>query len=252
MPKVSIIVPCYNRIKYTKEAIQSIFDQTFTDWELIIINDFSEENFDNVINEYKKDPRVHYIKNERNLGIPTTRNLGLRIAKGEYIAPLDNDDIWLDKNKLEEQVRFLDQNKEYALISTQMKYINSEGKIVGNPRCYKTTDFEIKKNLLLRNQFIQSGILFRKDVALEVGGYNEKYNVWEDYDLWLRMGKHHRMANLNKYSTGYRIHPGSISQKKKLSNMILLLNIIKNYKRDYPNYIVALIKGYLRITLSLI
>ena len=104
-PVVSVVIPTFNRQAFIGEAIESVQKQTFSDWEMLIVDDASTDNTESIVKEYvQKDPRIKYYKNEKNLGIAKTRNKCLELSQGKYIAPLDSDDIWLDENKIRDQV----------------------------------------------------------------------------------------------------------------------------------------------------
>ena len=106
-PLVSIIMPAYNGAKWIQKAILSVLAQSYTDFEFIIINDGSSDNTEEIITASTKyDKRIRYIKNEHNLGVQKTRNIALSIALGEYIAEIDQDDEWIDKDKLKKQIKF--------------------------------------------------------------------------------------------------------------------------------------------------
>ena len=252
MPKVSIITPTYNRASLIPDAIKSVLKQSYKDWELIIIDDGSTDNTKEVVRPYLTDSRITYLKNESNLGISKNRNKGISLSKGEYVAMIDSDDIWLDSEKLSKQVAFLDDNTEFGIVGTQITAIDKDGKILKPFPAYEVEDKNIRQKILLRNQFAQSSILIRRSVLNKSGTYNEDYRVWEDFDLWTRIGMTSKFANLKDYSTGYRIHEGSISNEKKLQSAKFLLSLIRKNKGNYPNYFLAILKCYLRIFLALI
>ena len=130
-PRISIILPTYNGAKYIRKAIESVISQNFFDWELMIINDGSTDNTEEIIEEYKsKDNRIVYIKNDSNLGIQKTFNKGLGEAKREYVARIDDDDEWIDKDKLTNQVEFLDNNQDYVLVGTGVIIVDVSDKEV--------------------------------------------------------------------------------------------------------------------------
>lgn len=243
----------YNRAGYLPQAIDSVLAQTFHDFELIILDDASTDNTEEVVSSYaSKDQRIRYIKHPSNLGLAKNRNAGLSEARGAYIAILDSDDLWNDPSKLSNQYSFLDQNLHCAVIGTFAEVIDDAGTVKGT-YLFETTDAQIRKKMLLRDQIINSSALFRKDAAVEAGGYDNDLAPAEDYDLYLRIGKKHTFANLPECMTRYRIHSANTSshgRKKKIEHAKLHLHIIKKYKDDYPNYFPALIKGYLRVIKS--
>ena len=246
-PKISVIICTYNRAHYIVQAIESVLRQDFTDLEIIIIDDASNDNTGEIVKKYSnQDPRIKYFLNEHNLGIAKNRNKGVRLARGQYIAMLDSDDYWIGKDKLQKQFAFLEAWPEVGLIGTDISRVDENSLELGKDY-FETVDSAIRKKILLRNQFAQSSILFRKDVFNNVGGYDESFSVAEDYDLWLRMGKISKLANLKETATAYRLHIGSIS-KNRIKEMILMTDkiIVKN-KECYPNYFLAKIKSVLRL-----
>lgn len=249
MSKISIAIVTYNRAPYICAAIASVVCQTNSDWELIIVDDASTDNtklkIDNCV---KGDQRVKYIKNYKNLGISESRNVALQAASGKYMAILDSDDIWADNTKLQKQYDFLEKNEEYVLVGGAVIEINETGHETNR---YKnpTTDVSIRKGILLRNPFINSSVMYKRDEALKCGGY-EKYTVGEDYDLFLKLGQKGKLFNLSDYLVKYRKHDSGITWSKRVLAAQDHLNIISKFKHVYPNYFLALIKGYMRLLLT--
>jgi len=248
---VSIILPTYNGGKYIKRAIESVMSQTFLEWELLIIDDGSTDNTKDIVNEYiNKDKRIIYIKNENNLGIQKTLNKGMRESKGEYIARIDDDDQWIDKNKLKKQVEFLNDNNKCVLVGTGVIVVNEKDEELFR-YLLPETDKEIRNKILSKNCFVHSSVLFRKDTALKLNGYSEMGEVRhiEDYDLWLKLGIEGEFANLPIYSVKFTQREGSISSVNKIEQFNKNIKLIKNYKNKYPNYLGAFIRSYLRLVI---
>ena len=127
MPKVSIVLPTYNGEKYIRESIDSILNQTFTDWELIIVNDCSTDNTVNIIQEYaEKDKRIKIINNKKNEKLPNSLNIGFREAIGEYLTWTSDDNVYLNR-AIEEMVKFLEENLEYQMVCARMDFIDKNG-----------------------------------------------------------------------------------------------------------------------------
>ena len=251
-PKVSVITVTYNRQDFIREAIESVLTQSFTDWELLIIDDASTDQTQSIANEYiAKDARIKYYKNDKNLGIARTRNRGLELARGEYIAPLDSDDVWLDKNKLQKQVEFLDINQDYALLGGGIMHIDAKSKNIKKV-LYPVYDSMIRNIILQFNPFPQSSLLYRKKAALECGGYSESYQISDDYDLWLKMGLKYKFTNIPQVLTGYRIHTSNITHTKRLTIARETLEIVKLYAPHYNRAYLGILKAYIRIILSYI
>jgi glycosyltransferase involved in cell wall biosynthesis len=234
-PKVSINMATYNRGQYLSEAIDSVLNQDFTDWELIIVDDGSTDNTQEVILPYLRDERIKYFKNEKNLGICLTRNRALEKSAGEYIAVLDSDDVWLAKDKLSQQVDFLDFNYDYVLVGTGVVVIDEKGKEIKRYLNPEAT-VPIKNSLLAKNSFAHSSVLYRRETAIKLGAYPLNLNGIEDYDLWLRLGSKYKLHNLPLYHLGYRKHAGNISQTDRIRLMTSNLDLVKKYQKYYPNF----------------
>jgi glycosyltransferase involved in cell wall biosynthesis len=251
-PKVSIIIATYNREAFVIEAIESVKKQTYADWEMVIIDDASTDGTEKVIKTYiDKDTRIHYFKNKQNLGISKTRNRGIDLAKGEYLATLDSDDIWLDEDKLKKQVEFLDINKDYALIGGGIMYIDTHSRHI-RKMLYPIYDSIIRNIMLQYNPFPHSTVLMRKTAVVSVGKYDEAMKACEDYDLWMRLGAKYKFTNIPKVLAGYRVHGGNISRNKKLSMAATVLELVKKYKKYYKRPTIGMIKAYLRLILAYI
>lgn len=194
-PKISVLMPVYNAEKFLREAIDSILNQTFRDFEFLIINDASTDNSKKFILSYK-DPRIKYFENNKNLGVARTLNRGLRLAKGEYIARMDADDICFpDRLKLQYDKIITDKN--LVIISSHFDWINEKGNYNSTYRLASSPE-EIFYELQFRNCLGHPTIIFdRKIIVKEFGGYDEKYEA-EDYDLWLRVSQKYKIMKLNK------------------------------------------------------
>lgn len=247
-PLVSVIMITYNHAGFLPEAIESVISQTYNNWELLILDDASTDDTERVTSSFvARDSRIKYLPASQNLGITKNRNRGLAMAQGECVAILDSDDFWCDTAKLEKQVSYLRSHPEKILVGTQVKVINGDKGHTDN-FLYKTLDADIRKKILLRNQFTHSSIVFRMKPNLR---YDESIQIWEDYELILRLGIQGKLANLPEIMTTYRKHTGNISKEKKLYGAQVHLAIIKKYKDSYPNFLLGLLKGYLRWLLAL-
>jgi glycosyltransferase involved in cell wall biosynthesis len=249
-PKVSVITITHNREAFIREAIDSVLAQSFTDWELLIIDDASTDGTEGIVRGYMaKDERIKYFKNETNQGIAKTRNRGLKLAHGRYIAPLDSDDIWLDVNKLQKQVEFLDINKDYCMLGGGIMHIDQQSHHLKKV-LYPVYDSLIRKIILQFNPFPQSTLLYRKDLALACGGYSTHYAVCDDYDLWLKMGLKAKFTNIPQVLAGYRVHGGNITKTKRLTTCKEILDIVWNYRKSYGRAWLGLAKAYLRLLMA--
>jgi glycosyltransferase involved in cell wall biosynthesis len=220
-PLVSVVIPVYNSEKYLQQAIDSILNQTYTNLELILINDVSTDKSKEICLS-NKDPRVFYYENEKNLGIALTRNAGFSKTKGKYIAILDNDDISLPE-RIEKQVDFLENNPDYGMCGTFYSVIDGEGKLVFKVEL-PTDAKDIHTFLLLQNCFSHSTTMYRSDLAKELP-YLVKYDAISEYYLWLQMSQRSKLANLPVNLGLYRIHGKNFSVKKMDTMVSLLKNL---------------------------
>lgn len=207
---VSIIMPAYNCEKYIEDAINSVIAQTYNSWELIVIDDGSKDNTVRIIEELSnKDYPIRFYKNEKNLGVSETRNKGIALADGEWIAFLDSDDMWED-SKLEKQVAF--SNKKGAeFVFTGSSFINESGDSYKG--ILKVPERVNYKKLRTHNVISCSSVLIKKKFFKDIR--MEKDDMHEDYAVWLRVLKTGVCAyGINEPLLVYRISPNSKSGKK--------------------------------------
>ena len=214
-PKVSVLMPVYNAEKFLKEAIDSVLNQTFKDFELIIIDDCSKDNSWKIINSYK-DKRIRAYRNEKNLGRPKTRNKLLSlISSQDYFLWFDSDDVIL-KDLLKDKVEYLDKNKDLSGLGSSIDYVEEDLNFIKR-RVYPRYNQDIKKSFLLFSPLSQGGLMLKNRLKYEK--YDEKYLVCQDYELWSRLiNKDHKFENLKKSYYLYRQQKGQGKQKNlKLS-----------------------------------
>lgn len=215
-PLVSIIMGVYNCESTLQEAVNCLFRQTYTNWELIICDDASTDStYSIALNLKESDIRIQLIKNENNLTLAPTLNRCISIAKGVYIARMDGDDL-CENDRLEKEIAFLEHNPQYAMVSCQMNLFDKGG-------IYRTISHKSEpsaKDLVFRSQFCHAGCVIRKDVLETLEGYNidKKTQRVEDYDLWLRM-----------YALGYKGY--------NLQEPLYLMRDDRNamYRRNFRN-----------------
>ena len=207
MPRVSVIMPAYNVEKYIGEAIESILNQTFKDFEFIIINDGSTDNTANIIKQYaKKDKRIKFIDNKDNRGFIARLNDCLNIAKGEYIAKMDSDDISLP-TRLEKQVEFLDKHPDYGMVGCWLKAFQSDSFTRYYPSEVRITDFLFgcKTTIFLARRSIIEQHHLR---------FDKNYFAAEDMEFYSRFARYAKIHNLQEVLYLYRIHDQSVSVAK--------------------------------------
>jgi L-malate glycosyltransferase len=208
-PKVSVIMPAYNAERYIREAIESILNQTFSDFELIVINDGSTDGTLECIRSFP-DPRIKIISNSKNLGIIRSRNIGLQAAKGEYIAKMDADDISLN-TRLQRQVNYLDQHPEVAVLACKLAVMDESGELINvwPEDYYISSNQQISKTLPKTNCIGQPTVMMRAQVAKAIG-YNKNYKYNEDWGMWLdALSEGYVISKLNEVLVHYRVHAKS-------------------------------------------
>ncbi len=252
MPQLSILLPIYRKAVYLPEALESVISQSFQNWELIIIIDppISQKTKEIILNYFKKDKRIKILENQEKLGFPKSLNKGLKIARGKYIARIDDDDIWADKDKLQKQIEFLENNREYFLVGSGAIAIDEASQEIYRFLCPKE-DGEIRQYILFRNPFVHSSVIFYKDIALKLKGYDEKVPGVCDYDLWLKIGKIGKFYNLSEYLVKFRIpsiyRDYEKVRRQRISRTLEKIKVIKRYKNDYPHFCEAIFKDYLKL-----
>ena len=231
-------MPVYNNEKYIIEAIESILNQTHKNFEFIIIDDCSTDDSWKVIQRYtKKDKRIKAVKNEKNLKIVKTRNRGFKLSNknSKYFAIFDSDDISMS-NRLEEEVRFLEKNKDFGIVGSHTLIINENSKIIGR-REYPTNPNKIKKEILLRSPFAQPSVMIKRSVIETVGGYksDKKFDRPRDYDLWVRIFDEFKIINLDAYLIKYRISPtqGKMTHLKETIKSTIQIQKKWLFKKKY-------------------
>jgi glycosyltransferase involved in cell wall biosynthesis len=238
-PLVSIIIPVYNREKYIKRALDSVFLQTFNDFEIIIVDDGSTDNTKAIISTYLKDERVHYIF-QKNQGVSSALNNGIGLSKGKYISLLHSDDFWIDKEKLKKQINFLEKHQDFSLVGGGIIRIK-ENEEKQHKILYVENDKDIRESMLFSCLFASSAVVFTKKSYLLSVGFNKELEVCEDWDLWLRLGKLGKMYNFQDYFVHYQESEKSLSNSYYRKSLKYNLRITKEYRRDYPHFRKAII-----------
>ncbi len=233
-PKISVLMASYNEGKYLKEAIDSILNQTFKDFELIIINDGSSDNTSEILSIYA-DERIKIISNEVNIGLIGSLNKGLKECRGEFIARFDADDI-SEPTRLEEQLMFLEDNQNYCLVGSGVRLINSQGDLLAI-RIESNNYYVLQWKMLINNPFIHPTWFFRRKLLKEMTGYlSEPENEYvEDYDFLVRLSKICKATNIKKPLLRYRIHGEQVSQTKREEQRGNYLRISLSNIKDYVN-----------------
>lgn len=239
-PLVSVTICTYNRADMLSEAVYSALKQTYSNIEIIIVDDASTDNTEEIVKKLQaEDSRIKYFKNEKNLNIAGTRNETIKNSKGKYVAILDSDDYWTDEYKLTKQIAFLEKNTDYALIGSNAIQIDKDDNMVGKIENIADNK-SIKENLLVRNEFVHSTVLYKKEIIEEFGLFNKNNSPFEDYDLILKIGRKYKLANMQEKTTAYRVHLGGESKKINLKKKFVFGLILFKNILFYPNILKAI------------
>ena len=238
MPKVSILISTYNRFDLAKRALKSVLQQDYRNFEVLIIDDYSEANVQEKLHQLESD-QVKVILKGRNLGCANSLNTGLDKAEGKYIAILEDDDVWTSKQKLRRQVEFLETHPDYILVGAAGVHVDETGRTI-HDKDLPTTDKEIRDIILLRNIFFHSGVLFHKTKDR----YDETLGTEaQDLDFILKLGKKGKIAILPEKMVAYdAAYYGDIcyrSLKRRNSLLGKTLDVISRYQKDYPHFTKA-------------
>ncbi len=230
----------YNRPQFISRAIESVVRQDFQAWELIVVNDGVNPRTDAVIEEWQaRDERIRYFRRGRPGNIADATNFGLSAAQGDYIAILDDDDYWASPDKLLRQLRFLEEHPEYAGCGGGVVVIDETGK--EKLRYLKPqSDGQIRARALLANPIAHSTSLYRRAAAQQLGGYDTALAGFQDWDLWLKMGRVGKLYNFPEYLTYYCLWSGGGSFQQHARNTRCALRIVCRHRSSYPHFAAAL------------
>ena len=229
-PKISVIMSVFNAQTYLKEALDSILNQTFSDFEFLLIDDCSTDKSSEILEAYaKKDDRIGLIKNGSNQGLTKNLNTLINIACGEYIARMDADDI-SQAERFKKQVEFLDNNPNIDIVGTFSEDISEDGKILGTRKVPVTND-EIIKLLPTLNPLSHPTVMYRRESIEKLDGYDEKYRTSQDYLLWFEAAGHGMMFyNIPEFLFKYRMNDKYTARKSFQYRMNEFRIKIRGYK----------------------
>lgn len=205
-PCVSVIVTTYKRAKLLAETLNSILAQTFIDFELIVVDNMSEDGTQEYVTG-THDSRIRYFRNPNKGVIATNRNFGIRHSQGKYIAFCDDDDLWLPE-KLGLQVNLMEQHADVAMCYTQAESFIGN-KVLAERMNRRSVSHHHFLQLLRGNYFPNSSVLIRRSIFQEVGMLNEDPLLREDYEMWLRIARNHRLMGIETSLIRYRVHPSN-------------------------------------------
>lgn len=236
-PLVSVVIPAYNMARFLPQAVQSVLDQTYRNFEIHVIDDGSTDDTAKVMEAFANNPQVHY-HYQTNRGESGARNTGLRVSKGEFVAFCDADDLW-EPNKLEVQVPCFQGKPELGVVYTNTQHVD----INNNPvETYRTTrhNGKITAKLLLQNFVTGATSMIRKKCFDAVGFYDESLKVSQDYDMWLRLSTVCEFFYLDEITYRYRQWPGQVSNaKNELRFFSDSIRVRERFIKDHPGVVDA-------------
>ncbi len=255
-PLVSVLLPVYNQENTILPALKSVLAQQYQNLETLILDDASSDRSEFAVRTFLRSlpldraQTIRYLKNKTNLRLQKNLNRGLTEARGELIARIDGDDLWIDPEKLTLQVSFLIQHPNYALVGGGAR----ERKKYGSPVDYlqPETDAAIRKHMLIQNPFWHGSVVFRKD-ALPSLAYNEAYTRTEDHELWMRIGMRWKLYNFPRifisrddfHDPEHFFFHGK--RTTELRGAREHLRLIHTYRTAYPNALLAVLKVFSRV-----
>ncbi len=236
-PRVSVVIGAYNCENFIQDTIKSVISQTFTDWELIIVDDGSDDDTCAKI-ESIDDDRTRLIRLDKNSGRPAvSRNVGIRASVGEFIAFLDHDDLW-NAQKLEKQVELMDRQGDVFLVYTKC-FVQQGGEVLAVSPINPKSGYIFKELFLAYNMFPCSTVMIRNRRTPDAYLFNEEKKLMaiEDYDLWLRIAYKHKVAFVDEPLATYRLHANNTS-KGAFPFFKRIYIIIRKYSGMVPKYVL--------------
>lgn len=255
MPKVSVVVAAYNHEKYIRALLESILNQTFKDYELVIIDDGSTDSTADIIEEVAKQypEKIRFVR-QQNRGLVKTINTAFKMCKGKYIAPVGSDDVWLP-NKLQEQIEKFNEDPEFSLVYTDINVINEDGKVLYrfnrfvNPYWGRITDRLFVSNFI-------SGIvpMYKKDLFEKYGYWDEKYAIACDYEFSLRVSPYIKVGYISKVLALYRTHKHNSSTLSVEKTVFENLSVLEDFLASHPELIkkTTVLRAYSNLHLRLV
>lgn len=234
VPLVTILLPVYNAERYVAQSLESILRQTFTDFELLVINDGSTDRSEEIIKRFK-DSRIRFCS-QINKGISATLNYGIALSKGKYIRRHDADDI-STPNSLKEQIDFITTHSDVGMVASQQAFMTERGKIAYNYRLPRASYFNEKSFRYVTlddftyeaaSPIIHGTVLYERSLVSKLGGYRSAFFTSEDNDLWTRIMEHKKIAILNSCSYHLRLHSASYT-RTRASSILFYRKLVKDF-----------------------
>jgi len=226
----------HNEAPWVAQAVESILNQTYSNFELLITDDGSVDDTGRILFSYEGgDPRVHLIRHSTSQGLAVSLNEQIGLARGKYIARMDGDDI-ARTDRLSKQVSFLEAHPQVGILGSYCQEIDSEG----SPVCIwsrPTENHALQKALLRYNPFIHSTIMLRREVFQKTGLYNTRYRYAQDYELWLRVARQYELANIPEPLVDLRVDWNKLAQKNREARQCELFILSRHICAGaYPNW----------------
>jgi glycosyltransferase involved in cell wall biosynthesis len=237
-PVVSVVMATYNEpVDFIVSAIESVLNQTIRNIELIIVDDSTNKETIVAIDNYNKDSRVIIIRDTKKIGFVPALNIGLKLAKGDYIARMDSDDI-SELNRLEREVLFLEENNKYSIVCTAIKIINENG-VITSQRIFPPFSALYKIYAVFRCPFSHPTLLMRREIVDKGFYYDENFKKSEDAEFWLRLMKNgYLLTNTTEFLLRYRVC-GDLSSKRRNEHWFFNHKArVKNFSFKYPLFSV--------------
>lgn len=235
LPLVSIILPTYNCAAFLPHSIGTILSQTYNSYEIIVIDDGSTDNTKEVLYPFMQ--RIKYIRLEQNKGLPTARNIGIRSAQGKYIAFIDADDLWLPE-KLQTDIEYFETHPEVSMVYSKHINIDEKGDdLNGNTKKQLPSGNVFIQLFSEQNFIITSSVVVRKEIFETTGLFDEQLFNCQDWDMWLRITFHFKVAGIDKPLVKYRHNPRSLSKNRNnvLKYQKMVIDKIYNKFKDKEN-----------------
>ena len=226
-PILSVLMPVFNSEQFVAEAIESIMNQTFKDFEFLILDDASTDKSFEIIKDFeKRDSRIKVYQNEKNLGVVASRNKLLNLAKGKYIVWLDSDDIAIE-NRFEKQMNFLEEHPGIGMVGANAAIINEFGNKI-REWSFETDPQKLKIELFFHSPFLSSSVMIRKS-CLPQNCYDSRFPVAEDFDLYSKIAEQYEIANIREFLVKYRINSKGLSKNNSEKMEKLSVQVIKEH-----------------------
>jgi glycosyltransferase involved in cell wall biosynthesis len=251
-PSVSILMLTMDRPQFVDGAIASVRAQSYSDWELIVVHDGPDQRVAAAVRSWvEQDPRVVYLHREKVGNIANALNHGLQAARGEFVAILDDDDAWLDSEKLAKQVTLLRERSDIVVVGGGAIVVDGEGREI--LRYTRPQDpATCARRALIANPLIHSTVVYRRDVIRELGGYDDSLRGYQDWDLFLKVMRRYGVTNLPAFLTYYRVWDGGGSSRKVLGNAWSSVRIVNRHRDAFPRGWTALSASWAYVLFALL